>query len=333
MEKYVFFIGIDISKLHLDFCLRDAHGRLLDVRVANSADGIKEALRAMRKCADLGPGNSLFCMEHTGIYGMVALCGLHAGGFTVWHEAAASIRNGAGGIWRGKDDKVDAGRIADYAYTFRAKARPWEPPRKVVTQLSDLMALRGRLTDVVQKLKVPAGELKGFRGKAEAAEVRQAGSRTLAAARKDLAAVNKRIMALLKGDPALARLFSIITSVRGVGFVTATALIIATNEFKAISDPRKLACHAGCAPFDHRSGTSVRGRSRVSHKANKRLKQLLHLCACSVIRLPGELQDYFLRKVSQGKSKYVALNAIRNKIIHRICACVRDGRMYLGIPA
>lgn len=89
--------------------------------------------------------------------------------------------------------------------------------------------------------------------------------------------------------------------VRGIGTATATEIVIATNEMKAITDPKKMACHAGVARFTYQSGSSVRGRPSVSQHARKRLKSLFHLGAMAAIRAKGELQDYYQRKVKEGK--------------------------------
>jgi transposase len=332
MEKYSFFVGIDISKAHLDYCIRNSNGRLDFQRLPNTAAGIKEAVKWMRSFEGFRIKESLVCLEQTGIYGLTAAQGLQAKGFDVWQEVAACIKNGSGTLNRGKSDKVDAGRIADYAFNFRANSRLWEPPRKELVLLKDLMASRERLKAVVAKLAVPVNEIKAFKARGIYEAVRAASSKTLAAAKKDLKAVEMDIMKVINGDPGLKGLYRIVTSVRGVGFVTATALIIATNEFKDINNPRKLACHAGCAPFEHSSGSSVRGRNKVSHRADKHLKSLLHLCALSAIQVPGEFADYYERRVKDGKNKFVIINAIRNKIIHRVCACVRDNREYTKFP-
>ena len=83
-------------------------------------------------------------------------------------------------------------------------------------------------------------------------------------------------------------------------------------RFNAINDPKKLACHAGVAPFEHSSGSSVRGKTRVNHHARKSLKTLLHMAAMSALQVPGELQEYYQRKVAQGKNKILVINALRN---------------------
>lgn len=321
-----------MSKDTLDLCMRDATRRLASMRVPNTASGVRGALKALRGHGGFRPGLCLACLEHTGIYGVPALHALRACGVAVWHESPVAIRNGSGAIRRGKSDRVDAARIADYAFTFRHNARRWEPPRREVVLLGDMLATRCRLQEVVQKLSVAHGELAGARGASHAAAAGSPCKETVAAARRELKAVEAGIMRHLRSDPRLGRLYTVVASVKGVGLVTACALIVATNEFLGIGDPRKLACHAGCAPFEHSSGTSVRGRARVSHRADKRLKSLLHLGACSAIRHPGELRDYYRAKTEGGKSKFVVINAVRNKIIHRVCACVREDREYRPDP-
>ncbi|WP_338872199.1 transposase [Spirosoma sp. SC4-14] len=78
----------------------------------------------------------------------------------------------------------------------------------------------------------------------------------------------------------------------------------------------------------YRSGTSVRGKTKVSHQARKRLKALVHMGTMSAIQMKGDLQDYYQRKLGEGKHKMLVLNAVRNKLIHRVCAVVRRGEKY-----
>lgn len=113
---------------------------------------------------------------------------------------------------------------------------------------------------------------------------------SLKAINADLESAQKQIKVLIQGDDRLKELFAWITSVPGVGDAIAAEVLVATagrprNEFKAINDPKKLACHAGVAPFEYRSGSSVRGKTRVSQHARLRLKSLFHLGAMSAIRM------------------------------------------------
>ena len=129
-------------------------------------------------------------------------------------------------------------------------------------------------------------------------------------------------------DDELREKTELIRSVPGVGKVVSWMMIAKTDGFTSISDPRKMACHCGVVPFDHQSGTSMRFRPRVSVFADKKMKSLLHLAAMSAIRLNNELRIYYQRKVGDGKNKMSVLNAVRNKIIHRIFAVVKNQTTY-----
>lgn len=122
--------------------------------------------------------------------------------------------------------------------------------------------------------------------------------------------------------------YKVVSSVHGVGKVLATELIIITNEFKRFFSAKQLACYAGVVPFEHSSGSSIRGKTRVSRLANMRLKSLFHMAAIACLRKGNELYEFYQKKVALGKSKMAVINAIRNKIIHRIFACVGDNRLY-----
>ncbi len=117
-------------------------------------------------------------------------------------------------------------------------------------------------------------------------------------------------------------------SITGIGQVTAVALLAYTKGFTAFSNAKELACYCGVVPFAKKSGTSIRFKPTVSPYANRKLKKLLHLCALSAIRNDIEIQTYFERKVREGKNKMSVINAVRNKLIHRVFAVIRDDRSY-----
>ncbi len=231
----------------------------------------------------------------------------------IWVESSLQIKK-AGGLQRGKNDAIDAQRIAEYAFRFRDQMRLWQPPRPVVQKLAALSALRQRLLLVRQQLQQPITEQEGFIDADLQKQIMNNCQASLKAINTDLESADKQINELIQQDDRLKELFNWITSVPGVGPTTATEVIVATDEFKAISDPKKLACHSGVAPFEHRSGSSVRGKTRVNQHARLRLKSLFHLGAMSAIRMKGELQDYYKRKVGEGKNKMSVLNAVASAI-------------------
>lgn len=325
--EFDFFIGIDVSKNELDFAVQQGQCFLFHREVANEPAAINAFIKELGKLSGFKPDKAVFCMEHTGIYNNHALICLYKKQAHICLEAATQIRNSLGNI-RGKNDKIDAIRIAGYAYDKRDRLRLWVPKREVVQQLAHLAATRLRLITVKKQLKTPLKEHDGFSTKRVTRQNLQICSHSLKAIDDDLTRADKAIEQLIQADTELHRLFSLVTSVSGIGKVTAVQVIVATNEFKDINNPKKFACYSGVAPFTDDSGKIIK-KARVSHMANKKIKTLLHLSAIVAIQYNQDLKLFYERKVLQEKkNKMSVINAVRNKLILRIFACVNQNRPY-----
>jgi transposase len=143
--------------------------------------------------------------------------------------------------------------------------------------------------------------------------------------------VEARMLQMINQDEAIKNLYNLVTSVKCVGKVLATELIIYTNGFTRMDNTSQLACYCGVAPFEHTSGTSIRGRMGTSNFANMNLKSTLHMAAVSATRYVPDIKQYYERKVSEGKHKMCVINAIRNKLIKRVMAVVKRGTPYSEI--
>ena len=141
---------------------------------------------------------------------------------------------------------------------------------------------------------------------------RQTSEVALAGLRKQLQQVEAQIEAHIKACPELKTNMALLMSIPGVGRQTAMFMLIFTANFTRFEAPKKLASYAGVAPFAYESGTSVRGKTKVSRMAHMKLKHLLHMAALGAVRVKGELRQYFEQKVAQGKKKMSVYNAIRN---------------------
>ena len=329
--QFDYFIGVDVSKATLDFAVAKANQVLFHQQVSNDKKGIIQFLKALRKLTNAPLKACLFCMEHTGIYNNPLLKALHQASASIWVERATHIQESTG-LTRGKTDQVDAKPvrrcgIALFAYKNRDEARLWAPPRAVIAQLDRLTAQRARLVKVIKQLQTPLTDSKGFLDKADHRAEQQACAASLKALKADLKTVDQSITNLVQADPDLKRLFERVTSVVGISQTTAAEIIVTTNEFKAITDPKKFACYAGVVPFERSSGQR-KGRPQVSHMANKKVKSLLHLGAMSAIQHCAHLKAYYQRKVAEGKNKMLVLNNVRNKLVLRVFACVRQDRNY-----
>ncbi len=317
------FIGIDISKNTFDFALVKDNNVSLPIsdEVSNDHSGIVKLEEFLKK-QGLNMEETLFCMEHTGIYCRLLSHYLTERKYHVWLEMPVQILRSLG-IQRGKNDRIDAKRIAEYACLKKDKAVLWQPPREVVIQINDLLTLRDRLIESRKSLKQPIKEFKdaGFKDAAKLIESRCIN--TLKAIDKEIQQIEKDLDDLINKDSNLKKLYKLATSVPGIGNITALTMLYFTNEFKLYSSAKQLACYCGVAPFEHTSGTSVKRKSRVSNFANKRLKKLLHLVAMSTLSSNRELSQYYQRKVGEGKNKMLVINAIRNKLIAMVLSVIR----------
>ena len=322
------FIGIDVSKATLDYCMVIKGKKALSTKVENTPKGIRRMLAHLSKHTDIASDQWLFCMEQTGVYCRPILKELDKKGIAVWVENALVIKT-FHSMERGKSDAVDAYRIAVYASMKKAEAKLWKAPRPVIDQLKSLIGSRKRLIAAKKMLKVPLAEEKVVGGsKGTYRGHKRVVNPAIKAIDKQIKAVEKEIRLVISNDEKLKEKMRILTSIPGIGIIVAVNTLVATNEFTNISDAKKMACHCGVAPFAYSSGTSIRGRSKVSHRAHKAMKALLHLAAMSAVKCKGEIREYYLRKVEEGKNKMLVLNAVRNKLIHRMFACIKNNRKY-----
>jgi len=321
------FIGIDVSKETLDLSVVINGNAVSHYCVLNNTREIKSVVNKIMKTFGGSYEETIFCMEHTGLYNLPLVKWLQANGCKIWLESGVHIKKTLG-LVRGKSDKVDSFRIAMFAYTNKHHLKLWVPPRKIVERLGALLSQRQRMMKARKQLATANREQKLFIDKEIMHSLNVYTNRAVSVIDKQVKSIEKEILSLIKEDERLKQMYDIITSVNGIGLIIAVHILVTTNEFISINDPKKYACYCGVVPFEHTSGSSIRGKNRVSHMANKTIKTLLHLAAVSVIRMPGELQDYYNRKVSEGKNKMCALNAIRNKLILRVFACVNQNRLY-----
>lgn len=318
--NYTNFIGIDISKRTFDLALIKGNSteKIDTAKFPNDYKGIVALEQFIRK-QELEKQETIFCIEHTGLYCRVLSSYLVENQYAVWLEMPVQILRSLG-LQRGKNDQLDARRIATYAFTFKDKARLWQPPREEVQKIHDLLTLRERLIESRKSILTPIEELEATGLSEVAASLKKHCRKSLDALEKEIEQIEKELDKIIDKDTNLKNKYKLAKSVPGIGRITALSLLYFTNEFTLFSSAKKLACYCGVAPFAKESGTSVRGKPRVSNFANKSLKKLLHMAAMAAISSNTELKAYYERKVAEGKNKMLVLNAIRNKILHRLMA-------------
>ena len=328
MKKNV-IIGIDFSKLTLDVTLLDmTDNNLRDYeQFENNVAGVIKMIKWVKKKSK-DSKQWLFCGEYTGLYAMTAATVLNDHDLDLWLENPTQIKLSSG-LKREKTDKVDSFQIALYASRFIDRVKLYKPNNDTLLKLRELVNYRERLTKTKTALIVPMKELKRvFETSEDVQFLDESNTEVVNLLNEKIKDIEKRIRFLLNSDKELKRLYKLIDSVVGVGMQTAVYLLVHTWGFTSFSTPRQLACYCGVVPFSKQSGTSVRGKTKVSNYANKKLKTLLHMCALNAIRYDPALKSYYQRKTEEGKHKMNVLNNVRNKLVHRIVAVVNSGEMY-----
>ncbi len=216
----------------------------------------------------------IICAEHTGQYTYPLMCACKSVGCKLWLENPSQIKY-CSGVTRGKNDKVDARRIAEYAMRFLDKAKPYKRPTEELVRLKQLEAERSLYLTDLAKYKAQLTDQDGFMED----KIFKRKARRLKAMINSLEKTLKEIAAemadVIDASEELSRQMKLLKSVEGVGSVVAMNMIIATEAFTRFDNPRQFNCYVGVAPFAYTSGTSQHSRNRVSQRAVKYIKCLL----------------------------------------------------------
>ncbi len=322
------YIGIDVSKVKLDFALLNGCGKVVaQTEVKNNTTGVNSLLKRWERQSGLEMKSCLACLEPTGHYSDNVLRTLLSMGVPTWVAHPLEIKQRMGMV-RGKNDRIDAVRIADFAMRHEDKKRQASASTVAVLELKQLLAFRDRLVVDGVRHNVYNNDLYPCVAKPLRTVFKEYSVQCIQHSKSMIKIMDRMIAAHIAQDPTMLRQYKLLLSIDRVGPVLAAHLLAATELFTRMKKGRQLACHAGVAPHDHSSGSSVRGRARVSHHADKRLKALLHMAALGVIRSNNELSAYYRRKVAEGKNRMSVLNAVRNKILLRVCAVIERGTPY-----
>ncbi len=323
-----FLIGIDVSKEKLDACLMSQTEVKEETVVGNQSLLIKTYLKRVLKENVIGMSDLLVCAEYTGQYTYPLCCACNELRLNLWLENPAQIKYRSG-IQRGKNDKLDARKIAMYALRFQDEAKLFLMPDKSLNTLKQLISERDMYITDKGKYQGQLTDQKRFMDKEDYKKKSKRLNGLIDELNEAITQIEKDIQKTIDKDETLSNQHKLLCSVEGIGERTAVKMIVETNAFKDFKDPRKFCCHAGVAPFSYTSGSSQRSRNKISNRADKSIKALLHMGALiAATRMEGDLHEYYLRKVSEGKNKMSVLNAVRAKLIYRMFAVIRNNQMY-----
>jgi len=328
--KKKLFIGIDFSKKTIDVSVIHPNNlqKVCYSQFANDKAGYSQLLNWIKPLSQESNEDWLFCGENTGLYSLGLSEFLTKKSLFLWLENPLQIKQSSG-IKREKNDKVDSREIALYAYRFQDKARAFQLPGKALKSLELLLSFRERLLGNKHALMVSASEIRRVMQRdATARFIYEQSQKDIERINKEIKEVEKRMLQQIESDESLKENYELISSIKGVALINTIAILVATQNFTRFECSRQFACYAGMAPFGKQSGTSINTRAKVSNLAAKKIKMLLTQAAQCAIRYDPNIRQYYLRKLAEGKEKWLIINNVRNKMIHRIFAIVRNKQLY-----
>ena len=329
------FVGIDFSKEKIDVAIIFAEGLTeTSMRVSNefknSVSGYKQLVKWVEESSnETEPSLWLFCGENTGDYSKPLCNFLYGRGFDMWLENAKSIKD-ASGIRRLKSDRTDANMIAEYAMRNNDKAIVYEPLSESLSQLRELFLYRQMVVRHRCSFQVRRGEKRLNMEKSPVKTmISQSGRHIVTELNKEIEKIDKRIAELIDSDDELAQVFTIVTSIPGIGTQNAVCLMVYTDNFRRFNfDSRKIACYYGIAPFGRDSGTSVHTDPHVHYMANRQIKAMLSQAALSAAKFNPVIASYYSRLIERGKKRQIVLNNVKNKLVHIVTAMVRNKQLF-----
>lgn len=316
-------IGIDVSKKTLDATAIKLETEQLgysklDYQVfENVPMGFRKMVAWARK---LVPGvpleDILFICETTGAYDR-ALCDYIFGkGYDIWRESALQIKE-CSGLRKGKNDKADSLMIAEYAMRHMDKVHLYQSANGKILEIRALLLYRRKLEQEKTSKLVRVKELKATAAKSKSiAFILRDANKSVRALEKSIAECESQIRELITGDDELKKTYIHLDSIKGIGIVNATALIVFTNNFKNFRTSRQLASYYGVASFRKKSGETIDRRADVSCYSSSMLKSYITQAAECTIKSGGIYKEYYDRLRARGKQHGIAINNIKNKLLH-----------------
>ena len=309
--------GIDLSKEKFDVNFFNERGQMKHQIYNNTFNGICKFL-------DMVPKEAILVAEHTGVYGDLLVFLAGQVDVTICLESGYKIRHSLG-LLKGKTDKLDAARIREYGERFNDKLKISEVDPEEIEELEQLYSLRKQLVKERKMLLCHVEKKRQAPGNSLIAHT--VSERMLCSFNESINELEKQIFELIHSHKDLFRNFDLVTSIKGIGPVTASNLIIKTKNFTKISTAREAASYAGVCPFPNASGKMVK-KSRVSPMSDKELKTLLYMCAKSAVKHNQEYRLYYKQKSLEGKHHFLIMNNISNKLLRTIFRIIETGEKW-----
>lgn len=326
---YQLFIGCDMSKDNFDVSYFYQGNMAYLGDFENAINGFQQMLLTIQSRVKIKAEKIFVCFENTGVYSKLLYAWLVDQGINFKQENALQISNSLG-TRRGKSDKADSKDICMYAYEKRDSLKASMPYNESIEQLRDLIARRRLLEKQKKALRVSVNVKKKTMNKQLYKDMQADNKMMINHYKSLIKKAEKQMRQIIHQDEKLKENAKLAQSVVGVGPIITAIVLVRTNNFMDITESKKLACYAGIAPFSKSSGQR-KGVAKVSKIGDKYLKSMLSNGARAAATHDKEMKLYVERKKKEGKHYGKIINAVKNKLLHRIFATVKRGTPYVRL--
>ena len=322
-------VGIDISKEKCNLCFRSGLEIVREEECSNDVKALKKAFKAALKVLGASVDEVLVCAEYTGRYIYPLTVASQELDIFLWLDDPTRIKNSMG-LTRGKNDVIDAARIAEYAFRYSDKAVRYYIPDAALVSMKNLLADREFLLIDRKRYQSQLTDQKKYMAPSDFKHKSCRWKKVIKSIDEQIAAIDIEIETLIAADPVLTRQKELLVSIDGIGEHIAINMIAVTGGFTRFQNARQFCSFAGLTPYRYDSGTSVRSKAKISKRSNQTMKALLHLSAVNVATRmkEGEYRDYYERKLKEGKHVMCVMNVLRAKLVHRMFSVIKRDTEY-----
>jgi len=300
-----YILGIDVSKNTLDVVLIAESGTFHKT-IHNTSQGYQQLQKWL---VDHRAQETHACLEATGQYGEAVAEYLYECGYQVSVVNPARIkRYGESKLHRNKTDKADAGLIAEFCQ--KENPAPWQP---LSPEIKHLRALIRRLEDQKANLRQEVNRLKSGERDSWVVSDLQIHIDYL---QDRIAATEKEIQDFINKTPGLKSQQRLLTTIPGIGGLTANTLLAEIGDISAFDGAPQLAAYAGLNPQGHRSGSSVHKKTRISKQGRSELRRCLYMPAVVAMSYNPVIQNLSYRMTERGSLKMEIVVAAMRKLLH-----------------
>lgn len=310
-------LGIDIAKrsFHVALCRADTE------RHQEFENTPRDHRRLLKWIRSHGVEHVHACLEATGPYGHAVATALYEAGHTVSILNPIAVHAFARSeLSRSKTDKTDAALIARFCRAH--DPLPWTPPTPAVRHLQGLIR---RATSVLALRQQEARRLQSV---PDDPMVRRSIRGLLRYLDRELLKLRGAIRAHLQATPELKQQHDLLTSIPGIGTLTAATLLAEIVDFDRYASARQVAAYAGVVPRIRQSGASVHSPGRMCKMGPSRLRHALYFPAMAALRVNPVLQQLQARLRERGKRPMVILGAAMRKLLHLAYGVLKSGRPF-----